>query len=77
MKRVRWVLVDLPRFDMGGCFPCFGSSNKGGNGAKEVVKKDSFKDGSAAVSHHVDRVSSGISSRYFLGFSFFFPFSSW
>ncbi|KAL3505774.1 hypothetical protein ACH5RR_031156 [Cinchona calisaya] len=43
---------------MGGCFPCFGSSNKGGNGVKEVVKKDSFKEGSAAHSHHVDRVSS-------------------
>lgn len=43
---------------MGGCFPCFGSSNKDGNGGKEVVKKESFKDGSAAVSHHVDRVSS-------------------
>ncbi|XP_027121120.2 serine/threonine-protein kinase PBL27 isoform X1 [Coffea arabica] len=43
---------------MGGCFPCFGSSDKGGNGVKEVVKKESFKDGSAAVSHHVDRVSS-------------------
>ena len=52
---------------MGGCFPCFGSSDKGGNGVKEVVKKESFKDGSAAVSHHVDRVSSGISSRYLLG----------
>lgn len=43
---------------MGGCFPCFRSSHKGGNGVKEVVKKESFKDGSAAVSHHVDRVSS-------------------
>lgn len=45
---------------MGGCFPCFGSSNKGrgGNGVKEVLKKESFKDGSAAQSHHVNRVSS-------------------
>ncbi|KAL3508056.1 hypothetical protein ACH5RR_033438 [Cinchona calisaya] len=43
---------------MGGCFPCFESSKKGGNGVKEVIKKDSFRDGSAAVSHHVERVSS-------------------
>lgn len=51
---------------MGGCFPCFGSSNKGGNsnnsnnGVKEVAKKESFKAGSAAHSNsHVNRVSSG------------------
>ncbi|KAB2625249.1 serine/threonine-protein kinase PBS1-like [Pyrus ussuriensis x Pyrus communis] len=49
---------------MGGCFPCFGSSkNKegsgGGSGVKEVTKKDSsVKEGSAAQSHHVTRVSS-------------------
>ncbi|KAF5738703.1 serine/threonine-protein kinase CDL1 [Tripterygium wilfordii] len=49
---------------MGGCFPCFGSSNKEGKGGggtggvKEVVKKDSVKDGSLSQSHHVSRVSS-------------------
>lgn len=52
---------------MGGCFPCFGSSNKegGSNGVKEVVKKESFKDGSAAQSHHVNRVASGMMSIFF------------
>lgn len=45
---------------MGWCFPCFESSNKEGkNGVKEVVKKDSVKDGSVAQPHHVNRVSSG------------------
>ncbi|KAJ9549552.1 hypothetical protein OSB04_022095 [Centaurea solstitialis] len=46
---------------MGGCIPCFGSSNKDGNGVKEVVKKDVGKEGSATThqSHHVSRVSSG------------------
>lgn len=47
---------------MGGCFPCFGSSNKegsGGGAVKEVAKKDSVKEGSVALSHHVGRVSSG------------------
>ncbi|PSR85154.1 Serine/threonine-protein kinase [Actinidia chinensis var. chinensis] len=43
---------------MGGCFPCFGSSNKDSNGVKEVAKKDSVKEGSANQSHHVTRVSS-------------------
>ncbi|KAF7837862.1 Serine/threonine-protein kinase PBL27 [Senna tora] len=43
---------------MGGCFPCFGSSNKEDSRVKEVVKKDSFKEGSAAQSHHVNRVTS-------------------
>ncbi|XP_059446566.1 serine/threonine-protein kinase PBL27 [Corylus avellana] len=43
---------------MGGCFPCCGSSNKEGSGVKEVAKKDSVKEGSAAQSHHVIRVSS-------------------
>ncbi|TXG71779.1 hypothetical protein EZV62_000358 [Acer yangbiense] len=47
---------------MGGCFPCFGSSNNkegsGGGGVKEVNKKDSVKDGSIAQSHHVSRVIS-------------------
>lgn len=61
---------------MGGCFPCFGSSNNketggGGGGAVGVVKelngKDSAKDGSIAQSHHVNRVSSGLSV---------FPFSA-
>jgi hypothetical protein len=46
-------------FDMGGCFPCFGSSNGEGSDVKEVTKKDSVKEGSAAQSHHVSRVSSG------------------
>lgn len=49
---------------MGGCFPCFGSSNNkegsggGGGSVKEVNKKDSVKDGSISQSHHVNRVSS-------------------
>ncbi|KAA8527482.1 hypothetical protein F0562_034803 [Nyssa sinensis] len=43
---------------MGGCFPCFRSSNKEGNGVKEVAKKDSVKEGSVAQSHHGSRVSS-------------------
>ena len=50
---------------MGGCFPCFGSSNgeQDKNGVKEVVKKDSsVKDGSVPQSHHLSRVSSGKSS---------------
>ncbi|XP_019179807.1 PREDICTED: serine/threonine-protein kinase CDL1 isoform X2 [Ipomoea nil] len=42
---------------MGGCFPCFGSSNKDGNGVKEVGKKESFKDGSAAQPNHVNKLS--------------------
>lgn len=57
-----WVWLDLVRFDMGGCFPCFGSSNKegssSGGGVKEVSKKESAKDGSVTQSHHVNRVSS-------------------
>ncbi|MED6221511.1 Serine/threonine-protein kinase pbl27 [Stylosanthes scabra] len=48
---------------MGGCFPCFGSSNKeesGGGGGlkKEVAKKESFKESSAPQVHHPSRVSS-------------------
>ncbi|CAK9145529.1 unnamed protein product [Ilex paraguariensis] len=43
---------------MGGCFPCFGSSNKEGNGAKEVAKKDSVKESSAAHSEHISRLNS-------------------
>ncbi|CAK9159749.1 unnamed protein product [Ilex paraguariensis] len=43
---------------MGGCFPCFGSSSKEGNGVKEVTKKDSVKEGSAAQTHHVNRINS-------------------
>lgn len=43
---------------MGGCFPCFGSSKKDGNGANEVGKKE-VKDASTAQAHHVTRVSSG------------------
>lgn len=43
-----------------GCFPCFGSSEDDGkNGEQEVVKKDSFKEGSAPQSHHMTRVGSG------------------
>lgn len=52
---------------MGGCVPCFGSSNKEGNcnscdnGVKEMGKQESFKEGSAAhPNSHVHRVSSGI-----------------
>ncbi|XP_073053399.1 serine/threonine-protein kinase PBL27-like isoform X1 [Primulina eburnea] len=46
-----------------GCLPCFGSSKKEGidnnGGVKEVAKKESFKDGSAAQSNnHVNRLSS-------------------
>ncbi|PSS33952.1 Serine/threonine-protein kinase [Actinidia chinensis var. chinensis] len=41
---------------MGGCFPCFGSSNKDGNGVKEVAKKEFVKDPLAAQS--VNRVNS-------------------
>lgn len=44
---------------MGGCFPCFGSSNKEDSRVKEVVKKDSLKEGSVAQSHHVNRTTSG------------------
>ena len=71
-----WVLWVWPwfvfGFDMGGCFPCFGSSNSEGSEVKEVTKKDSIKDGSTQ-SHHVSRISSGkfvvLNSFYFL-FSF-------
>lgn len=46
-------------FDMGGCFPCFGSSNKEDtNAVKEVSKKESFKEASLPQSHHPTRVSS-------------------
>ncbi|KAK1351877.1 Protein kinase domain-containing protein [Heracleum sosnowskyi] len=39
---------------MGGCFPCFGSSQEEGkNGVKEVVKKESLKEGSTTQAHHV------------------------
>lgn len=39
---------------MGGCFPCFGSSEEEGkNGVKEVVKKESLKEGSTTQAHHV------------------------
>ncbi|KAG6758867.1 hypothetical protein POTOM_035329 [Populus tomentosa] len=45
---------------MGGCFPCFGSSNKEGSSGvglvKELNKKDSLKEGSAGQSHHVGRI---------------------
>ncbi|KAJ6725435.1 SERINE/THREONINE-PROTEIN KINASE PBL27 [Salix purpurea] len=47
---------------MGGCFPCFGSSNKEGSSGvgavKEVNKKDSAKEGSVGQSQHVGRVNS-------------------
>lgn len=56
---------------MGGCFPCFGSSKKGGNGVKEVGKKE-VKDASAAQSHHVTRVGSGSTLLFILFFSCFF-----
>lgn len=39
---------------MGGCFPCFGSpEEEGKNGVKEVVKKESLKEGSTTQAHHV------------------------
>ncbi|CAK7333085.1 unnamed protein product [Dovyalis caffra] len=47
---------------MGGCFPCFGSSNKEDSSGvavvKEVNKKDSVKEGSVGQSNHLGRVSS-------------------
>ncbi|KAK8547864.1 hypothetical protein V6N13_116089 [Hibiscus sabdariffa] len=47
---------------MGGCFSCFGSSNKAGNNGgttvKELQKKDSAKDGSVGKIQHVNRVNS-------------------
>ncbi|KAK8623859.1 hypothetical protein V6N13_065221 [Hibiscus sabdariffa] len=48
---------------MGGCFPCFGSSNEegsnnGGGSVKELSKKGSTKDASVGKSHHVNRVNS-------------------
>lgn len=52
---------------MGGCFPCFGSSNKGSDDVKEVAKKGSLKEASAAQSHHLRRVSSGDFFFLFLG----------
>lgn len=47
-----------------GCFSCFGSSktevDSSSNGVKEVSKKDSVKEGSAAQSNsNVNRVNSG------------------
>lgn len=45
---------------MGGCFPCFGSSNKEDTSVvKEVSKKETFKESSIPQSHHPTRVSSG------------------
>ncbi|KAL4273338.1 hypothetical protein GQ457_13G015000 [Hibiscus cannabinus] len=47
---------------MGGCFPCFGSSNKAGNNGgttvKELQKKDSTQDSSVGQFPHVNRVNS-------------------
>ncbi|KAJ9561404.1 hypothetical protein OSB04_006564, partial [Centaurea solstitialis] len=47
---------------MGSCIPCFGSSNKQGNGVKEASKKDIGKEDSDIThqSHHVTWVSSKI-----------------
>ena len=64
LKGLLWgVAFDLVgNFDMGGCFPCFGSSSNKGDTAgvkKEVPKKDSFKEASVVQSHHPTRVSSG------------------
>ncbi|CAH9091556.1 unnamed protein product [Cuscuta epithymum] len=42
---------------MGRCLACFGSSNKGGDGVKEVSKKEAFKDGSAVQSKNVNKLS--------------------
>jgi hypothetical protein len=56
---------------MGGCFPCFGSSNKEDtNAVKEVSKKDTFKEASLPQSHHPTRVSSGL----ILNFEYFYIF---
>ena len=48
---------------MGGCFPCFGSSDnenkKDENGAKELKKKDSVKEATTGQSNHVTRTTSG------------------
>lgn len=59
---------DLLGFDMGGCFPCFGSSNKEDSGGvrvkvkvKEVPNKDSsFKEAASVLpqSHHSDKSKS-------------------
>jgi serine/threonine protein kinase len=43
---------------MGLCCFCFDSSNEDKIGEKEVVKKDSLKDSSAAQSHHLTRATS-------------------
>ncbi|CAK9318549.1 unnamed protein product [Citrullus colocynthis] len=51
---------------MGGCFPCFGSSDEDGDGVKEATKKDSAKDGSTAQSHHVRRSYGSLNSGNFL-----------
>lgn len=60
-------------FDMGGCFPCFGSSNKEDtNAVKEVSKKESFKEASLPQSHHPTRVSSGLMLNFVSFFGFFF-----
>lgn len=57
-------MFDFCRFDMGGCFPCFGSSNK--ETGKDEVKKESFKDASsAAQSIHLTKVNSGVNSIFF------------
>lgn len=69
----RGVALICSDFDMGGCFPCFGSSNEEESGVKEVTKKDSVKEGSAAQSNHVTRVSSGfLKLRLLYVYVFFF-----
>lgn len=65
-----WVLFDFCGFDMGGCFPCFGSSNK--ETGKQVVKKESFKDASAPQSIHLSKVNSGMYSSFFVLFALVF-----
>jgi len=61
---------DLLGFDMGGCFPCFGSSNKedsGGVRVKEVPNKDSsFKEAAslAPQSHHPSRANTGLAPNF-------------
>ncbi|CAI0625564.1 unnamed protein product [Linum tenue] len=59
-----WITFDLAEFDMGGCFPCVGPSNKNGSrnihdeagsGCKEAAKKDL-----ASVSDHQLITSLGI-----------------
>lgn len=70
-----WVLLKWLRFDMGGCFPCWGSSNQAGKSEKEAANKEGGKESSILQSHQLGKVNSGeilskffFYSIYFLGF---------